>query len=83
MCFYQPTNQPCKERWFIICSLENDSERRDVVMQDHLTSQNVNKQLTLKTDFQVEEQLRHTQERLRLKEEEVKQGRPRFTVTVR
>ncbi|XP_016891331.1 TRAF3-interacting JNK-activating modulator [Cynoglossus semilaevis] len=49
---------------------ENDSERRDVVMQDHLTSQNVNKQLTLKTDFQVEEQLRHTQERLRLKEEE-------------
>lgn len=52
-------------------------------MQDHLTSQNVNKQLTLKTDFQVEEQLRHTQERLRLKEEEVKQGRPRFTVTVR
>ncbi|XP_040009214.1 TRAF3-interacting JNK-activating modulator isoform X2 [Xiphias gladius] len=77
--------QEKKELQYNICLLEEDNqilreeiqhlrdgsnESQDFMMQDCLTSVEAEPQLTLKRDSQVEEQLRHTQEKLRLKERE-------------
>ncbi|XP_071332099.1 TRAF3-interacting JNK-activating modulator isoform X2 [Trachinotus anak] len=49
---------------------DGDNESQDFMMQDCLTSEEAAPQLTLRRDSQVEEQLRHTEEKLRLKERE-------------
>nr|XP_019944561.1 PREDICTED: TRAF3-interacting JNK-activating modulator-like [Paralichthys olivaceus]XP_019944562.1 PREDICTED: TRAF3-interacting JNK-activating modulator-like [Paralichthys olivaceus] len=49
---------------------DGGNESQDIVMQDCLTSEEAEPQLTLRRDSQTEEQLRHTQEKLRLKETE-------------
>lgn len=43
-------------------------------MQDCLTSEEAEPQLTVRRDSQLEEKLRHTQEKLRIKEREVKRA---------
>lgn len=55
-----------------ISSFLDDSQ--DIMIQGHLLSKEAEPQVTVTRDSQVEEQLRHTQEKLRLKEREVKQG---------
>ncbi|XP_053281095.1 TRAF3-interacting JNK-activating modulator [Pleuronectes platessa] len=74
-----------KDLQYNICLLEEDNhilreeiknlsdggnESQDPVMQDCLTSEEAEPQLTLRRDTHMEEQLRHTQENLRLKETE-------------
>ncbi|XP_040915810.1 TRAF3-interacting JNK-activating modulator [Toxotes jaculatrix] len=49
---------------------DNNNESQDFIMEDCLMSGESGPQLMLKRDFQVEEQLRHTQEKLQLKERE-------------
>ncbi|KAM9856258.1 TRAF3-interacting JNK-activating modulator [Aulostomus maculatus] len=77
--------QEKKELQYSICLLEEDNqtlreeihnlrdggnEDQDFLMQGFLTSQEAETQLAVRRDSQVEEQLRHTQEKLRLKEKE-------------
>lgn len=56
------------------CFLDGTNESQDFVIQECLTSQEVEPQLTVRRDPQVEEQLRLTQEKLCLKEKEVNGG---------
>lgn len=65
----------------LFCFLDGSNESQDFVMQECLTSEEAEPQLTVSRDSQVEEQLRHTQEKLRLKEREV-QCRYHSSVTV-
>ncbi|KAM9350640.1 uncharacterized protein traf3ip3 isoform 1-T2 [Symphorus nematophorus] len=73
------------ELQYNICLLEEDNETlrqeiqdlrdgsdeiHDFMMQGHLASEEVEPQLMVRRDSQLEEQLRHTQEKLRLKEKE-------------
>ncbi|XP_034445415.1 TRAF3-interacting JNK-activating modulator [Hippoglossus hippoglossus] len=74
-----------KDLQYNICRLEEDNhilreeiqnlsdggnESQDTVMQECLTSEEAEPQLALRRDSHMEEQLRHTQENLRLKETE-------------
>ncbi|XP_070823773.1 TRAF3-interacting JNK-activating modulator [Chaetodon trifascialis] len=49
---------------------DGGDESQDFMLQGRLASQEAEPQVTVKRDSQVEEQLRHTQEKLRLKERE-------------
>ncbi|XP_023283201.1 TRAF3-interacting JNK-activating modulator-like isoform X2 [Seriola lalandi dorsalis] len=49
---------------------DGDNESQDFMMQDCLTSEEAESQLTPRRDTQAEEQLRYTEEKLRLKERE-------------
>ncbi|CAJ1085367.1 TRAF3-interacting JNK-activating modulator [Xyrichtys novacula] len=49
---------------------EGRDETQDFFMQEHLTLEEAKPQVTERRESQVEEQLRHTQEKLRLKEKE-------------
>lgn len=51
--------------------LDDNNESQDFMMQKRPPSEEVEPQVTARRDSQVEEQLRHTQEKLRLKEREV------------
>ncbi|KAA8591156.1 hypothetical protein FQN60_002099, partial [Etheostoma spectabile] len=51
-------------------SPQNCNESQDLMMQGRLTSEDAESQLTARRNSQVEEQLRHTQEKLQLKERE-------------
>uniref|UniRef100_A0A4W6CHL4 TRAF3 interacting protein 3 n=1 Tax=Lates calcarifer TaxID=8187 RepID=A0A4W6CHL4_LATCA len=77
--------QETKELQYNICLLEEDNqtlrqeiqqlrdggnESQDFLMQDCLTSEEAEPQLTVRRDSQLEEKLRHTQEKLRIKERE-------------
>ncbi|XP_070766540.1 TRAF3-interacting JNK-activating modulator [Enoplosus armatus] len=77
--------QEMKEQQYNICLLEEDNqmlreeiqhlrdgsnESQDFLMQGCLTSEEAEPRLAARRDSQVEEQLRHTQEKLRLKERE-------------
>ncbi|XP_056239854.1 cingulin isoform X2 [Seriola aureovittata] len=53
---------------------DGDNESQDFMMQDCLTSEEAESQLTPRRDTQAEEQLRYTEEKLRLKEREVTLG---------
>ena len=53
------------------CFLDGSNESEDFILQGRLVSEEAEPQLTVRRDSQVEEQLRHTQEKLRLKEREV------------
>ncbi|KAG7227112.1 hypothetical protein INR49_022460 [Caranx melampygus] len=53
---------------------DGDNGTQDFMMQDCLTSEEAEPQLVLRRDSQVEEQLRHTEEKLRLKERETSSG---------
>ncbi len=51
--------------------LEGSNESQDIMMQGRLMSEEAELRVTVRRDSQVEEQLRHTQEKLQLKEKEV------------
>lgn len=51
--------------------LDDNNESQDFMMQKRPPSEEAEPQVTVRRDSQVEEQLRHTQEKLRLKEREV------------
>lgn len=54
--------------------LDDNNESQDFMMQKRPPSEEAEPQVTVRRDSQVEEQLRHTQEKLRLKEREVEWG---------
>lgn len=54
--------------------LDGEEESQDFMMQECLASQEPEPRLTVRRDSQLEDQLRHTQEKLQLKEREVKHG---------
>lgn len=51
--------------------LDDNNESQDFMMQKRPPSEEAEPQVTVRRDSQVEEQLRHTQEKLQLKEREV------------
>lgn len=58
----------------IFCALDGEEDSQDFMMQECLVSQEPEPRLTVRRDSQLEDQLRHTQEKLQLKEREVKHG---------
>ncbi|XP_042347404.1 TRAF3-interacting JNK-activating modulator isoform X2 [Plectropomus leopardus] len=68
ICLLEEDNQILREE--IQHLRDGSNESQDFMMQGHLTSEEAEPQLTVRRDPQVEEQLRHTQEKLRLKERE-------------
>ncbi|XP_029013275.1 TRAF3-interacting JNK-activating modulator [Betta splendens] len=68
VCLLQQDNQVLREE--VQQLRDGSNESQDVTMQECVTSEEAEPQLTARRDSQVEEQLRHTQEKLRLKERE-------------
>lgn len=54
--------------------IDDSTERQDVMEQVYTPPEEQERNQAVRGDSQLEEQLRHTQDRLRLKEEEVKRG---------
>ncbi|XP_073326077.1 uncharacterized protein traf3ip3 [Pagrus major] len=67
-CLLKEDNQMLREEIQHLRDGSNESE--DFILQGRLVSEEAEPQLTVRRDSQVEEQLRHTQEKLRLKERE-------------
>ncbi|KAM8754316.1 uncharacterized protein traf3ip3 [Acanthopagrus schlegelii] len=68
ICLLEEDNQMLREEIQHLRDGSNESE--DFILQGRLVSEEAEPQLTVRRDSQVEEQLRHTQEKLRLKERE-------------
>lgn len=68
ICLLEENNQMLREEIQHLRDGSNESE--DFILQGRLVSEEAEPQLTVRRDSQVEEQLRHTQEKLRLKERE-------------
>ncbi|XP_044068828.1 TRAF3-interacting JNK-activating modulator [Siniperca chuatsi] len=68
ICLLEEDNQMLREEIQNLRDVSNESQ--DFMMQGCLTSEEAEPRLTLRRDSQVEEQLRHTQEKLQLKERE-------------
>lgn len=68
ICLLEEDNQILREEIQHITDGSNESQ--DFLMQGLLTSEEAEPRLTVRRDSQVEEQLRHTQEKLQLKERE-------------
>lgn len=57
-----------------LCPKDGGDESQNFFIQERLTSNDAQPQMTIRRDSQVEEQLRLTQEKLQLKEKEVTSG---------
>ncbi|XP_023128352.2 TRAF3-interacting JNK-activating modulator [Amphiprion ocellaris] len=73
MCLLEEDNQTLREEIQQLRDVSDESQ--DFMMQESLTSEEAEPRLTVRRDSQLEEHLRHTQEKLQLKERECEELR--------